>query len=285
MSEPLCPVFSIVIPAFNAEATIARAIESVLAQQFADFEIIVVDDGSTDSTAEIVAAYAQKDSRVVLASRENGGTGAAYNTGSEVAHGQWIVMLSADDMLATGHLSAMALAIRENPDAALFSTNGWYLYDNGRRVLAYLNEPSFGTLSCTLAQLFDRCFFPVGATFSREACLAVGGFASDLYAEDYYLFLRLLASGYTHHYIDAPLAVHARNRRQKSAAGLTMREGDLATIERVIKDFELSAVDLAAAQSSIERLQININRRRKLYKIFGPSFGEFIITVARQIRP
>lgn len=278
------PTFSVVIPAYNAAATIARTIDSVLSQKYGNFEIIVVDDGSIDSTASIIREYADVDSRVVLVTRENGGTGAAYNTGIKAAQGEWIVMLSADDMLATGHLVAMAHAISEHPDASIFSSNGWYLYDNGKRLLAYDGEPYFGMLSCDLAHLFDRCFFPVGTSFSRDACLSVGGFEPNLYAEDYYLFLRLLASGYTHLYIDAPLAVHTRNRRQKSAAGLAMREGDLATIKRIVEDFELSSNEEISAQVAINRLMSNITMRKHLYSLLGPNLAEILLATIRFVR-
>lgn len=278
------PLFSVVVPAFNAQDTISKTIDSVLVQEFANFELVIVDDGSTDDTASIVQGYVDGDPRIRLIRRQNGGTGAAYNTGIEAARGEWIVMLSADDMIAPAHLAAMELAIREHPESSAFTSNGWYLYDNGTRTLVYPQDPPFDKSGCELSQLLDRCFFPVGATFSRKACLDVGGLEPGFYAEDYYLFLRLLASGYRHTYVDAPLAIHTRNRRQKSAAGLSMRQGDAATIRRILDDFELSETDVLAAKTSLNRLQANIAIRKKLYAIFGARAGEVIIEVSRFLR-
>lgn len=74
-------MISIVIPAYNAAATVGRCLDSLLAQTYRDFELIVVDDGSTDSTAQIISAYAERDSRIRLIRQENAGVSAARNVG------------------------------------------------------------------------------------------------------------------------------------------------------------------------------------------------------------
>ena len=94
-------MISVVIPAFNAEATIERALDSVLGQS-CELQVIVVDDGSTDGTAEVVAFHAGRDSRVRLLRVAHGGMGAARNAGIEAATGEWIAFLDADDEYAEG---------------------------------------------------------------------------------------------------------------------------------------------------------------------------------------
>ncbi len=101
------PEFSIVIAVFNREALIARALASCLAQERADFEVIVVDDGSTDKSVAIVRSF--RDSRLRLLCHEmNRGAGAAGNTGIAAAAGEWIVQLDSDDELLPGALSRMS---------------------------------------------------------------------------------------------------------------------------------------------------------------------------------
>lgn len=90
-------MISVVIPAWNAAATIERALDSVFKQTHADFEVLVVDDGSTDSTAEIVQFHAHRDPRVRLITIDHAGPGAARNAGIAAATGEWIVFLDADD--------------------------------------------------------------------------------------------------------------------------------------------------------------------------------------------
>jgi glycosyltransferase involved in cell wall biosynthesis len=90
------PLVSVVVPAYNAERTVAQAIQSVLGQTMQDLELLVVDDGSVDATAVIVGK--QSDPRVRLISRENGGVAAARNTGIAEARGEWVAFLDADDV-------------------------------------------------------------------------------------------------------------------------------------------------------------------------------------------
>lgn len=100
------PYFSIVIPLFNREHQIARSIDSCLNQDFASFEIVVVDDGSTDASAKVVSRYT--DSRLTLIRHEaNRGVSPARNTGIAVATGEWLVFLDSDDELVPGALSIM----------------------------------------------------------------------------------------------------------------------------------------------------------------------------------
>lgn len=268
------PQFTVVVPALNAEATIAETIESVLAQTFPSFELIVVDDGSTDHTAEIVAGFAASDSDVLLVAQENGGIASAYNAGISAALGEWIVMLSADDLLDPLHLATYAQSIEADPDRAIWTSNGRYLYDDGRSELAYAGAPWFGLDGCDLSELFTRCFYPVGATFRRDWWEKIGGFESSFYAEDYLFFLRLIAEGGQHGYIDQPLSTHRRNRSQRSAAGLAMREGDLATIIRVAEEYALNAEQLAAFEAAAASLERNISRRRLMYRLLGTTMGE-----------
>src|SRR3954469_12256948 len=89
------PEVSVVIPAYNAAQTVGAAVDSVLAQTFGDFELIVVDDGSRDDTAEVVRA--RKDPRVNCVRTENGGVSAARNRGLDLAAGSLVAFLDADD--------------------------------------------------------------------------------------------------------------------------------------------------------------------------------------------
>ena len=89
---------SIITPCYNGERFIAETIESVLRQTYADWEMIVVDDGSVDGSAQIAEAYAEKDGRIRLLRQENAGTACARNAGMRVARGRYIALLDADDL-------------------------------------------------------------------------------------------------------------------------------------------------------------------------------------------
>jgi hypothetical protein len=114
---------SVVIPVFNAERYLRRCLDSVLAQTLHDIEIICINDGSTDGSAAILAEYAAKDSRVrVLCQPENAGQGAARNRGLEVANGEYVYFMDADDELAFADVLGRLVgeAARESLDACFF---------------------------------------------------------------------------------------------------------------------------------------------------------------------
>ena len=118
----MTPRFSVVIPAFNAAATLAHAIESVRAQSWPAHEIIVVDDGSTDATAEIAAGF----DGVRLIRQQNSGVSVARNAGAAAASGDWLAFLDADDWYAPDRIKLHAGWIAE--DAALDFMTGDYEY-------------------------------------------------------------------------------------------------------------------------------------------------------------
>jgi len=116
--------FSVVIPCYNGEKHIHISVESVLAQSFEDFEIIVVNDGSIDGTSAAVRALAAKDEkgRVRLVERENGGVSAARNTGIKESRGDYVCFLDSDDQWLPEHLAALSKATERYPHEVFFST-------------------------------------------------------------------------------------------------------------------------------------------------------------------
>jgi len=106
-------MISVIIPAYNSERTISRAVESVLAQTFSDYEIIVVDDGSTDRTGEVVNRYGDK---VRYIYQENAGPGAARNKGLAAAAGEWVAFLDADDEWLPEKLRLQMELLSSKPD-------------------------------------------------------------------------------------------------------------------------------------------------------------------------
>ena len=123
--------FSVVIPLYNKERFIDCTIKSILAQTFADFEIIVVNDGSTDAGAEIVAAIA--DSRIRLFNKENSGVSNARNYGIANASGRYIALMDADDRWDVKYLERMHEVILSHPEGRIFACcNAEEPYRKGR---------------------------------------------------------------------------------------------------------------------------------------------------------
>ena len=91
------PKVSIVVPCYNIQKYVGRCIESLLAQTFTDFELILVNDGSTDDTLSILKEYEKKDSRIIVLEKENGGLSDARNAGMKIAKGEYIQFVDGDD--------------------------------------------------------------------------------------------------------------------------------------------------------------------------------------------
>ncbi len=113
--------FSIIIPLYNKEKYIQRSLDSILKQDFTNFEIVVVDDGSSDNSASVVKQ--NNDSRIRLISKKNGGVSSARNRGFKEALGEWLLFLDADDILLPGALSSFHEAIIKYPDIKVIISN------------------------------------------------------------------------------------------------------------------------------------------------------------------
>ena len=105
---------SVIVPVYNAEKVVSRGIDSILAQRFKDFELILVDDGSSDGSGAICGGYASRDSRVKVIHQDNAGVSAARNAGLKAAQGDWVTFVDSDDMVLDGFLEALVDAVNRD---------------------------------------------------------------------------------------------------------------------------------------------------------------------------
>lgn len=133
-----------VVPVYNCEKYLRQCLDSLVNQTLGDIEIILINDGSTDSSGEIIAEYANRDPRITMYDTDNGGAGAARNLGLKKAHGEYIIFLDSDDYFSHEMLSsAYRQACRDNADVTVF------------RSVQYDNE-SGNTAPCTYSLRTDR---------------------------------------------------------------------------------------------------------------------------------
>ncbi|HOT22718.1 MAG TPA: glycosyltransferase family 2 protein [Sedimentibacter sp.] len=125
-------LISIIMPAYNCEKYVEEAINSVLAQSYRNWELIVIDDGSVDNTRNIITEYLQNDFRISLLSNEkNIGVSAARNRGIDFAKGKWIAFLDSDDMWTPYKLEKQIEAVEEN-NAEFIFTGSAYINEEGK---------------------------------------------------------------------------------------------------------------------------------------------------------
>lgn len=161
--------FSIIIPLYNKESGIRKTISSILHQSIDDYEIIIVDDGSTDKSRIIVEEI--KDPRIIIIQQENAGPSAARNRGVKEAVGDWILYLDADDYLEHNALEKFALQIKKYPSVRVITCN-FYIENNGIRQIRSQIYNS-GVISNNFrAWFFNRLFSCQGAyILNREVAL------------------------------------------------------------------------------------------------------------------
>ncbi|MEQ1691363.1 MAG: glycosyltransferase [Gemmatimonas sp.] len=184
---------SIIIPAFNAVATVAIALESVLAQSRSDWEAVVVDDGSTDETAAVVTMFAQRDARIRLVRQSNAGEGGARNAGVAIARFDWLAFLDADDWLLPGFLARLLDARDADPSLDAVHCGWRYVDPDGQATFdKHCANDVF------LFPVFARyCGFAVNACIVRRRLVEdVGAFATDLRTcADWDLWQRIARAG------------------------------------------------------------------------------------------
>lgn len=139
------PKVSVIVPVYNVERFLCECLDSVLAQTFTDFELICVNDGSTDSSPAILAAYEAADSRVHVINQENGGLSAARNAGLDAARGEYIAFLDSDDF-ALPDLLEKTVAAGERTGAEIVIYDYYLLHDNTGELGFYRNQEIYAAL-------------------------------------------------------------------------------------------------------------------------------------------
>lgn len=183
------PLVSVIIPVFNRKELLVRALTSVLKQRFRDFEILVIDDGSSDGIAELPLLYS--DARIHYHRLDiNYGVSKARNTGIHYSKGTWIALLDSDDEWAAHKLSDQLQWLRDNPTFQITQSREIWVR-NGKRVNPPATHEKFqGDL---FKESLNRCMItPSSVIFHRDLAAITGGFNESLPAcEDYDLWLRI----------------------------------------------------------------------------------------------
>ena len=236
---PRAPTFSVVIPTHNRAATVARALRSVAAQSFDDYQVIVVDDGSNDGSAAFLATLPQPRYSV-FRNEHSQGVSAARNRGALAATGDWIVFLDDDDELRPDALLLLQRRIATNPQLDfLWGSRVIHELDSAGRVIAQ-REDDWNRVAATVQgssflDLVLRIATNSAFTIRRSVLQAVGGFDERLRrSEDRDLFIALAQQGFTGGAITQPL-IDVEERAASLSRGATDRVGaeiDLLVIDK-----------------------------------------------------
>lgn len=198
-------LISIIMAAYNTEKTIEQAINSVLSQTYTNFELLVVNDCSTDRTAELVKSIAAKDSRVRLISNvKNSGVSYTRKHGLEEAKGSWIAILDSDDAWAPEKLEKQ-IDLQRRTNADLLFTSSAFMDSEGHPIDWYLRAPS----EVTYRQLLKQNVLSNSSALVRKELYAKNYAVGDEMHEDFAIWLSILKEGKKAYGVDEPLLIYS----------------------------------------------------------------------------
>jgi GT2 family glycosyltransferase len=224
------PKVSIIMPVYNGAQHIREAIASVFAQTYTDWELIVVDDGSTDDTVNVVASLGVS---LTFLKQQNHGPSAARNLGLHSATGSYVVFLDADDLWHENFLDTTVTQLDQVDDDVVGVGSGWVYTDQDGKELSHTRMSRTGYLG--LHDFLVTNPFPIHAILTRrEALLSVDGFDTQILAmEDWDLWLRLIATGGRFCGVQPCLAKYRLHGSTNSRQPDRMRAGRLRALEKL----------------------------------------------------
>jgi len=238
---------SIIIPTYNRGWIIKEAIESVLAQDFIDFELIVVDDGSTDNTSEILDSYRED---ITVFRQNNKGVSAARNRGLSEASGRFIAFLDSDDLWLPKKLSRQVDFFNSNPDALICQTEELWVRNNMRINPKKRHKKLSG-------MIFERslalCLISPSAVMIRRSLFdEIGVFDETLpVCEDYDLWLRI-SCRYPVYLIDTPFIIKRGGHSDQLSASSGLDKFRIKAIKKIIESNLLSKTQYKAAVKTLK---------------------------------
>jgi len=264
---------SVIIPTYNRKHSLPRTLDSVLAQSFQPFEIIVIDDGSTDGTADWLKSNYLSIKSI---SQSNQGVSSARNIGIKQAEGDWIALLDSDDEWLPDKLAKQVQALKENREFLFCHTNEIWIR-NGVRVNQQKKHQKYG------GHIFEKCLdmcrvSPSSSLFHKLVLDDVGLFDEKLkVCEDYDLWLRISAQ-YPVLFLDELLInKYGGHEDQLSKTPEGIEQYRIQSLEKILSDGTLTNSQFESARSMLlTKLQIFANGLKKRKKI-----GEFNTTQKR----
>jgi glycosyltransferase involved in cell wall biosynthesis len=257
------PLVSVIIPAYNYESYVGIAIKSVIAQTYLKIEIIVVDDGSTDCTSEVVHSFGN---RVRYVRKSNGGLASARNLGIRRAKGEFLLFLDADDELEPEAIECMYDAFSKlSSDYALITCSFIKINDVGD-VIGIQGSVPAGDADISCRQLVLRNRFPVTALARRIAIVECGMFdpeyGTTLGSEDRDMWVRISAI-YKIHMLTKPLLRKREHGRNMSSHASNQSRGMIRTISKARSSGAVSCLNFPfwAQVGAIRRFQVALMRR------------------------
>lgn len=263
MTSISTPLISVIIPTYNSEKTIQQTIDSVLNQTWTNLELIVINDGSQDSTLDIVTRI--KDPRLKVLSYPNAGVSASRNRGISQAEGEFISFLDADDLWTKDKLEAQLTALQANPQAAVAYSWTDHIDENGQFLRSGVHRTINGDV---YAELLKSNFLANGSNvlIRTQALEEIGTFNQSLsQAEDWDMYLRLAIR---YHFVSVP-SPHILYRITPTSASGNVFKMEAVSLQIIEKYYRQAPKHL----QSLKRESIDNLYKYLIYKVFEEQRG------------
>ena len=187
---------SVVMSAYNAERYLAEAVESILAQTFTEFEFLIIDDGSTDSTPAILRSYAERDARIRLVVRENIGLVRTLNELIGMARGEFVARMDADDIALPHRFERQVAYLQDHPEVVVVGSRGDCIDPEGAILRQFGTEETHEAIDRAHLAAQGTTMFHPAVMIRSEVLKAIGGYRTEFtLGEDLDLWLRLAEVG------------------------------------------------------------------------------------------
>ena len=249
------PAVSVIMAAYNVEPYLAAAMQSVRRQTFRDFELLIIDDGSTDQSYEVALQNAAGDPRVKVLRKANGGISSARNCALRESKGELIAFLDSDDMWDPAFLQAQVDVLANHPEIDIVSGNGWFLGGprSGRPARPF---PDTRPLPDLLSIIEDENAVFIMTVFRRRVYETIGMFDESLRTnEDYDYWLRAAAANFRFARNDRPLAHYRQRSDSLSAAEGQMIRGILVVYAKLRAQLGDRPEMMAAIDAQVARFE------------------------------
>ncbi len=251
----MSPRVSVIIPAYNVASYISETLDSVIAQTFSDMEIIIVNDGSTDTTPNIIESYAARDPRIRIIHQENRGLAGARNTGLRSAVGDYLCIFDSDDIMMPDKIAVQVSYLDAHPACGLVYTDCYHFIDGTNRVRTVL-EPDLSKENAYEILLHGNHLNPNVVMFRKSVYESLGGFDETLRsAEDWEYWLKFAHAGVNFGHVNQPLTRYRVRSNSLSGDGVVMYQTAIRVLEK--------QYDKAVTQKQLQLIRQGIAARYK----------------------
>ncbi len=261
----VAPRVSVILPVYRGARFVARSIESVLGQTFRDLELLIVNDGSPDNSAEVIRPYLA-DARVRYVEQANAGVAAARDRALREARGQFVGLIDQDDVWLPDKLARQVPVLSARPDVALVHCDALPIDEDDRLLVPAAAVPGRAGASAFVEMFMGNPVTACTALFRREVAMLAGGFdsaAAIRFADEYDLWLRIAR---THEvaYLDVPLAHYRLHDANNSTDKAAMVLATLAVLRKTLRTQPeaLARVGRARVRERFARLHLTLYRAR-----------------------